>query len=351
MSDKIILPPQVQEEISLYLAGDETILEAIPSTTGSVGKLGELWMLLTDRNVLFYTCEHKKDPVVALIGRRDLQSISYESHPSGVTLTFISIHRPQHPTRIAFLRAQRPLVNRFCEILSKDVSFEVVGGEEQTETSAKTPPVEGSKPASEKVPPVAAEAAAKPSSAPAPSPSTDPSISVEVWGDGNRAQIVPDTASAASATPTPASKTIPERIVEVIPPPPQRPPDVRIATSLSGKPAASSGSLKTASGANTSKETGGMPAGSAPRPRPEPSQPSTAERVPPQPAPKAAPIGTAAKPARPEEPTRVSPANGGPATVAYSEVRFVVFSTLIALLVGFIWYRLFEAIGETRPRR
>ena len=114
MNGKMVIPQTVKLEIQLYLADGETIIEAIPSTTGSVGRLGELWMIFTDRNVLFYTCEYGKDPVVALVARTDLQSVVYEPHPVGVTLTFVSRTRPQHPTRIAFLKAQIPLGNRFC---------------------------------------------------------------------------------------------------------------------------------------------------------------------------------------------------------------------------------------------
>ncbi|HNV69711.1 MAG TPA: hypothetical protein PKO06_08445 [Candidatus Ozemobacteraceae bacterium] len=359
MNDKITLPPQVQEEISLYLAGDEEILEAIPSTTGSVGKLGELWMLLTDRNVLFYTCEHNKDPVVALIGRKDLQSISYEIHPSGVTLTFVSMHRPQHPTRIAFLRAQRPLVNRFCEKLSKDVAFEVIGADEKPEAKTTTSPrVSGMRPVMEETgaaatKPGAAVASVTPTAPSGDKPSapvSEPNVSVEIWS-GDLGKGVPSGTPEHPAGAT--NKAVSERVVEVIPPPPSRPPEVRIATSITAKPAQSQGTLKTGLGGTTTKAGEGKPPVLPASERQEPARPKVADR------PAQTQAETSHKPSaesmarvtRPTEAPRVGTPTATAAETNFSEVRFVVFSTLIALVVGFIWYRLFEAIGDTRPRR
>lgn len=361
MSDKIKLPPQVKSEIDLYLAEGETILEAIPSTTGSVGKLGELWMLLTDRNVLFFTCEYHKDPVVALIGRKELKAITYEPHPVGITLTFVSRHRPQHPTRIAFLRAQGPLVNRFCEELSKDAAFEVITPDEKTDAAARpgAAPTAAVKPGSEaspaSSPPVQNSPAPEVTAVPTSIPTAPPVPPASSASDGTSPVPASKTESVHTASPPPlaAEKKVPERTIEVIPPPPSRPPEVRISTTLTSRPSTPSTSPEPPRRPATPFPVPPFPAKPLEKPpteKPPVSRPATVSSDS-GPATPSAKSGSGVKMVRSAGSSSGFGESGSSTGEWVPEFRFVVFSTVIALVVGFIWYRLFEAIGDSRTRR
>lgn len=127
MKEDYKVPQNVLKEISLYMSPGEKVLDAILSASGPVGKIGEIWMILTDLTVLFHTKEYGKDPVVALISRKDLQMVKYDHHPNGTTLVFVPSSRPRNTIKVPFPKNQRVHVNRFCEELSKTIPFELVG--------------------------------------------------------------------------------------------------------------------------------------------------------------------------------------------------------------------------------
>jgi len=155
------LPEDVSRDLRLYLAEGETVQKCIASASGMIGRLGELWMVLTDRTILFHTREYGKEAVVALLPRRDVQSILYFQSRRGYTLTFTPRSSPQNITRVTFPRSQREVLESFCEELADLIEFQAEGhppikpGEPLTSASLESRPP---------VPPITSVAAAPPAS-------------------------------------------------------------------------------------------------------------------------------------------------------------------------------------------
>ncbi|MBF0410545.1 MAG: hypothetical protein HQM10_24580 [Candidatus Riflebacteria bacterium] len=120
-----LIPESVREEISLYFAENEKVIAAISSESGPIGKLGELWMVLTDLNLFFFTREYGKDPVIAMLPKADVRVVTYSQNQSGVTLLFHYKTHPVSPVRIPFTKNQITALNHFCEELAKTVPFEL----------------------------------------------------------------------------------------------------------------------------------------------------------------------------------------------------------------------------------
>ncbi|MFZ2960484.1 MAG: hypothetical protein WA705_26695 [Candidatus Ozemobacteraceae bacterium] len=120
------LPEALQTEIALYLSEGEKIIDALSSASGPVGKLGELWMIVTDRTLFFYTREFSKNPVVALISRVDVKVITYTQTQTGLNLTFQPRNHPLNTVRVPFPSGQIKEVNRICEELAKSIPFEMI---------------------------------------------------------------------------------------------------------------------------------------------------------------------------------------------------------------------------------
>ncbi|HOY66741.1 MAG TPA: hypothetical protein PLP29_07610 [Candidatus Ozemobacteraceae bacterium] len=121
------LPEEVSRDLRLYLAEGEAVQKCIASASGMIGRLGELWMVLTDRTVLFHTREFGKEAVVALLPRRDIQSILYFQSRRGYTLTFTPRSSPQNITRVSFPRSQREVLEDFCGELADLIEFQAEG--------------------------------------------------------------------------------------------------------------------------------------------------------------------------------------------------------------------------------
>ncbi|MBF0503193.1 MAG: hypothetical protein HQM09_23905 [Candidatus Riflebacteria bacterium] len=276
------LPEALQSEISLYMSEGEKIIDAISSASGPVGKLGELWMIITDRTLFFYTREFGKNPVVALISRADVKMATYSQTPTGVTLTFQPRNHPLNTVRVPFPIGQLKEVNRVCEELSKSMPFEMVSDKSRLlpgKTASPTSPVTSahtSKPTSlraipggkDSQPPEwkASDQSAKSSPTPPPAP----------------------TPATSSARPAPAT-----------PPfvPPVVPPSVTQPVKSSAPPAARIPATA------TSPASPGLSSGSA-----------TDIRI-----------------------------NLSEEAVSY---RFVALASLISLLVAYIWYRLFVSLSD-----
>ncbi|MBF0547838.1 MAG: hypothetical protein HQM08_25595 [Candidatus Riflebacteria bacterium] len=119
------IPEAVNREISLFFSESEKIIGAIPSASGPIGKIGELWMILTDLNLFFYTREYGNNPVVAMMPKKDVKMIVYTPSPAGVTLTINHKTQPLSAVRIPFPKSQTAGVNSFCEELAKDIPVEL----------------------------------------------------------------------------------------------------------------------------------------------------------------------------------------------------------------------------------
>ncbi len=198
------LPESVLRDLQLYLSEGETIRKAISSASGVVGRMGELWMVLTDRTVYFHTREFGKEAVVALLMRRDIESILYFQSKRGYTLTFTPRSAPQNITRVSFPREQRDPLEDFCEELADLIEFQAEGH----------PPIKPGEPL------LAPSADSRPSAPPAPpitTVSTVPAIGSPRMGEPDRAaqddQFPPSGSGGDSAAPA------------VLPPAP----DVRLA--------------------------------------------------------------------------------------------------------------------------
>lgn len=250
------LPDVVRQEIDLYLGEGETLIDALFSASGPVGRLGELWLVVSDRSLYFYTREHGQNPVVALIARSDVKQVTYSMTSAGVTLTFQPAAHPLNTVRVPFPKAQIKDVNELCEGLAKSIPFVM----DQPQPPRALPDKQPEAPA-------------------APGNSTGP---------------------AQSAIPTPVP----------------------------------------------------MPA-----PAPTPKPPSTAKPAAPvvaAPAPAAiTPTGTAAtsaplSSASPDADTPSTPRFAFPELKEPQGLRFIALATLISLCVGFLWYRLFQAISDRR---
>lgn len=127
MDTTSLLPETVLRDLQLYLAEGETIRKTISSASGLVGRLGELWMVLSDRAIYFHTREYGKEAVVALLPRRDIDSILYFQSKRGYTLTFTPRSAPQNITRVSFPREQRDPLEDFCEELADIIEFQAEG--------------------------------------------------------------------------------------------------------------------------------------------------------------------------------------------------------------------------------
>jgi hypothetical protein len=157
MSENTNVPVSIAEDIALYMTPGEKILDAIASTSGPVGKIGELWMILSDKTMYFHTREFGKEPVVALIPRSEIRVVTYEQHKTGVTLTFVPSGFPRNSIQVPFPKKQKTQVNEFCEKLSKSIPFELVPPPSKSET---VPPADTATP--RRFPPMSGEPADSP---------------------------------------------------------------------------------------------------------------------------------------------------------------------------------------------
>lgn len=117
------LPDEIKKEIHIYLADDEKVLKAIGSTSGKLGAIGEIWLILTSLSVFFFTRRYGREPVVALIERKNLDKVEYLQKISDITLTFIPKRNPSSATRLSFPIEKHEDVDNFCEELADFIQF------------------------------------------------------------------------------------------------------------------------------------------------------------------------------------------------------------------------------------
>ncbi len=140
------IPEKIRQDIAIYLGPEEKILKAISPDSGKIR--GEVWLLLTSNSIFFHTCEHGKEPVVALIGRNEVKEIDYFQKPSEIVLTFVPLRNPGNTTRLTFPVSKKTELEDFCEDLADLIDFRM-----ETKAGVKVyPRPEESKSGSQKAP-------------------------------------------------------------------------------------------------------------------------------------------------------------------------------------------------------
>ncbi|PKL46886.1 MAG: hypothetical protein CVV42_15005 [Candidatus Riflebacteria bacterium HGW-Riflebacteria-2] len=124
------LPEAIRSDISIYLAPEEKVLKAIKSDAERTASKGQVWLILSTGSVIFHTCEIGREPIIALLARRDIREIEYFQRLKEVVLTFVPARSPQNVTRLSFANEQRPELEDFCDDLAELISFkkETVNG-------------------------------------------------------------------------------------------------------------------------------------------------------------------------------------------------------------------------------
>lgn len=115
------LPDSIHTDIGIYLAPGEKILKAL--TPFAAGAAGQVWLILTSQSVVFHTREAGKEPLVALLPRKDIKEIEYFQKQSGVQLTFIPAGNSQKVSRLNFGPEKQEELEDFCEELADLINF------------------------------------------------------------------------------------------------------------------------------------------------------------------------------------------------------------------------------------
>jgi hypothetical protein len=123
MSGRPKLPDNIKQDLSIYLAPDEKILKSINIASGKFETTGQIWLVLTDKSILFHTKRHEKDPVVALIARNNIEEIDYFQKQSEIVLTFYPKKNRSNASRLTFPIASKAELEDFCEDLADLINF------------------------------------------------------------------------------------------------------------------------------------------------------------------------------------------------------------------------------------
>ncbi|RCK80713.1 MAG: Translation initiation factor 2 [Candidatus Ozemobacter sibiricus] len=208
------LPAAVLADLQPYFEAGEKVIGAISAGSGQIGRPGELWLVLTGTRLYFHTRETGKDPVIALLPRSDLASITYYQHSRGITLTFVPRSSPRSVSKISFPKTQRAAVETFCEPLASLITFEAEG--RPGASSQAEPP--GGPLSGTPLRPLAEDAPAPPRpstgggipSSPAPPLSPEPSRAAAAGGQRSPGTPAPSGPTAAPGSPvTAAPDTMP----------------------------------------------------------------------------------------------------------------------------------------------
>ncbi|MGM0599188.1 MAG: hypothetical protein ACQETH_05140 [Candidatus Rifleibacteriota bacterium] len=158
------LPDNIKQDLSIYLAPDEKILKSISIASGKFETTGQIWLVLTDKSILFHTRKNQKEPVVALLARNNIEEIDYFQKQSEIVLTFYPQNNRANASRLAFPISSKSELEDFCEDLADLINFRLESkngvkiypktGESKKQTQAVKPvettksvkPVKSSKP-------------------------------------------------------------------------------------------------------------------------------------------------------------------------------------------------------------
>ncbi len=123
MSVPAKLPEKIKNDISIYLAPEEKLLKAITSTASNQQSSGQVWLILTSNSIFFHTCQTGKEPVVALLERKEIKEIEYFQRSREIVLTFVPARNPQKITRLSFAMEKRDELEDFCDDLADLINF------------------------------------------------------------------------------------------------------------------------------------------------------------------------------------------------------------------------------------
>ena len=117
------LPEDIRQDISIYLAPEETVLKALSPFGNKTSASGQVWLILTSHSIVFHTCETGKEPLIAMLARKDIHEIEYYQRPVGVQLTFIPVGNSQKVSKLNFSNEKLEELEDFCEDLADLISF------------------------------------------------------------------------------------------------------------------------------------------------------------------------------------------------------------------------------------
>lgn len=117
------LPEDIRQDISIYLAPEETVLKALSPFGNKTSASGQVWLILTSHSIVFHTRETGKEPLIAMLARKDIHEIEYFQRPAGVQLTFIPVGNSQKVSKLNFSNEKLGELEDFCEDLADLISF------------------------------------------------------------------------------------------------------------------------------------------------------------------------------------------------------------------------------------
>ena len=117
------LPEDIRQDIGIYLAPEETVLKALSPFGNKTAASGQVWLILTSHSIVFHTCETGKEPLIAMLARKDIHEIEYYQRPAGVQLTFIPVGNSQKVSKLNFSNEKLRELEDFCEDLADLISF------------------------------------------------------------------------------------------------------------------------------------------------------------------------------------------------------------------------------------
>lgn len=120
------LPEEIREDVTIYLLPAEKILKALTpfeSSEDVEDKRGHLWVLLTNFSVIFHTCEKNKEPLIALMARKDIKEIEYYEREKDIQITFVPKKNTLNVTKLTFSQTKKTELEDFCEDLAELITY------------------------------------------------------------------------------------------------------------------------------------------------------------------------------------------------------------------------------------
>lgn len=117
------LPEDIRQDISIYLAPEETVLKALSPFGNKTSARGQVWLILTSHSIVFHTRETGKEPLIAMLARKDIHEIEYFQRPAGVQLSFVPVGNSQKVSKLNFSNEKLEELEDFCEDLADLISF------------------------------------------------------------------------------------------------------------------------------------------------------------------------------------------------------------------------------------
>lgn len=275
------IPDSIRKEIAIYLGSDERIIKVLSSISERIEAVGEVWLILTNLSVFFFTRRHGREPVVALLALKDIREIEYFEKLNGIALTFVPERNPASSTRLSFPLSRKEALEDFCEDLADLIRFK-----KETPAGVKT---------YKQDPVLSSQKSAKA----APEPATKTEASAR-------------PAAAAATKPASAAKTLADKKVRIV------------------KTAGSASALSSSSVSSPTKKTTDAQTSKSATAQPDRTAPAQSDKAAPAQSGK-----SASGQNKVFEPGTLSD---------NSACLYVIMATSLSILVGFIWYKFFRML-------